>query len=70
MFPIWNGLKQRDVLTPLLLHFVLEYDIKRVQVKKKMAGNYMLHISLRFMSMILGGSVNTFKGTRRKFSSC
>ena len=32
MFPIRNGLKQGDALSPLLFNFTLEYAIKRVQV--------------------------------------
>ena len=32
-FPIRNGLKQGDALTPLLFNFALEYAIRRVQVK-------------------------------------
>ena len=32
MFPIKNGLKQGDALSPLLFNFALEYAIKRVQV--------------------------------------
>jgi len=31
-FPITNGFKQRDTLSPLLLNFALEYAIKRFQV--------------------------------------
>jgi hypothetical protein len=31
-FPIRNGLKQGDALSPLLFNFALEYAIKRVQV--------------------------------------
>jgi hypothetical protein len=30
-FPIRNGLKQEDVLSPLLFNFVLEYAIRKVQ---------------------------------------
>jgi hypothetical protein len=30
-FPIQNGLKQGDVLLPLLFNFALEYAIKKVQ---------------------------------------
>ena len=30
MFPIRNGLKQGDSLSPLLLNFALEYTIRRV----------------------------------------
>jgi hypothetical protein len=30
-FPIHNGLKQRDALSPLLLSFALEYAMRKVQ---------------------------------------
>jgi hypothetical protein len=30
-FPIQNGLKQGDALSPLLFSFALEYDIRKVQ---------------------------------------
>jgi hypothetical protein len=30
-FPTQNGLKQGDVLSPLLFNFPLEYDIRKVQ---------------------------------------
>ena len=32
MFPIRNGLKQGDALSPLLFNFALEYAIRRVQM--------------------------------------
>jgi hypothetical protein len=32
-FPIQNGLKQGDALSPLLLNFALEYAIRKVQGK-------------------------------------
>jgi len=32
MFPIRNGLKQGDAISPLLLNFALGYAIRRVQV--------------------------------------
>jgi hypothetical protein len=34
MFPIRNGLKQGEALSPLLFNFALEYAIKRVQVNQ------------------------------------
>ena len=33
-FPIKNGLKQGDALSPMLFNFALEYAIRRVQVRK------------------------------------
>jgi hypothetical protein len=45
MFPIRNGLKQRDVLLPLLFSFALDYAIKRVQVDQdglKLNGTHQL----------------------------
>ena len=32
IFPVRNGLKQRDAPSPLLFNFALEYAIRRVQV--------------------------------------
>ena len=32
MFPVKNGLKQGDDLSPLLFNFALEYAIRKVQV--------------------------------------
>jgi hypothetical protein len=43
MFPIRNGLKQGDAITPFLLNLALEYIIKRVQVNQdglKFNGTY------------------------------
>jgi hypothetical protein len=34
MFPIKNGLKKEDALSPFLFNFALDYAIKRVQVNQ------------------------------------
>ena len=33
-FPIRNGLKQGDAVSPMLFNFALEYAIRRVQVNR------------------------------------
>jgi len=33
-FPIRNGLKQGDALSPMLFNFVLEYYIRKVEVNQ------------------------------------
>ena len=36
MFPIKNGLKERDVLLSLLFNFALEYAIRKVKANRKL----------------------------------
>jgi len=63
MFPIRNGLKQGDALSPLLFNFALDYAIKRVQVNQDgllLNGTHQL-LAYADDVNILGGSVHTVK---------
>ena len=63
MFPIRNGLKQGDALSPMLFNFALEYAIKRVQVNQdglKLNGTHQLLAYADYVN-ILGGNVHTVK---------
>ena len=62
-FPIRNGLKQGDALSPLLFNFALEYAIRRVQVNQdglKINGTHQL-LAYADDVNILGGSLHTLK---------
>ena len=63
MFPIRNGMKQGDALSPLLFNFALEYAIKRVQVNEdglKLNGTHQLLAYADDVNM-LRGSVHIVK---------
>ena len=63
MFPIRNGLKQGNALSPLLFNFASEYAIRRVQVNQdglKLDGTNQLMVYAGDVN-ILGGSVHTVK---------
>ena len=62
-FPIRNGPKQGDALSPLLFNFALEYAIRRVQVNRdglKLNGT---HQMLAYADNVnkLGGSIHTLR---------
>jgi len=62
-FPVRNGLKQGDALSPMRFNFALEYAIRRVQVNQdslKLNGTHQLLAYADYIN-ILGGSTHTLK---------
>ena len=62
-FPIRNGLKHGDALSPVLFNFSLEYAIRRVQVNQddfKLNGTHQL-LAYADDVNILGGGIHTLK---------
>ena len=63
MFPFRNGLKIRDVLSPFLVNFALEYAIRWVEVNQigsKLNGTHQFLVYADDVN-ILGGSINNIK---------
>jgi len=72
MFPIINGLKKGDALSPLIFNFAFEYAIRRVQVNQdglKLNGTNHLLAYANDVN-ILGGSVHTVKENVEAYCSC
>jgi hypothetical protein len=70
-FPIKNGLKKGDALSPLLFYFVLEYAIRRVQANQKglkLNGTHQLLVHANDVN-ILGGSTHNVRRNTEKHRS-
>jgi len=69
MFPIRNGLKLGEALSPLLFNFALEYAIKRVQVNQDGLNLNGTHQILAYADdvNILGASAHTVKENAEAF---
>ena len=71
-FPIRNGLKQGDALSPTLFNFALDNAIRRVQVNRDGLKLNVTHQLLAYADdvNILAGSIHTLEEKCRSFSSC
>jgi hypothetical protein len=65
-FPVKNGLKQGDALSPLLFNFALEYAIRKVlenQVSLDLNGTHKILVYADDINL-LGDNINTIRRTQ------
>jgi hypothetical protein len=71
-FPIQNGPKQGDALSPLLFNFALEYAIRKVQENQmglKLYGTHQLLVYTNDVNL-LGDNINAIKKSRQTLIDC
>jgi retron-type reverse transcriptase len=71
-FPVQNGLKQGDALSPLLFNFALKYAIRKVQENQVELKSNGTHQFLAYADDVnlLGDNKDTMKKNNRNFNLC
>jgi hypothetical protein len=72
-FPVQNGLKQGDSLSPLLFNFVLEYAIRKIQENQmglKLNGTHQLLAYADDVNLLEDNTDTTITKKHGNFNSC